>query len=45
LTFKYPKSQVSKKGQMKKLGSRHGPSRDPSNDSEDSGGKKPALVD
>ena len=41
LTFKYPKSQIPKKGQMKKLGSRH----DPSNDSEGSGGKKPALVD
>ena len=41
LTFKYPKSQVPKKGQMKKLGSRH----DPSNDSEGSGGKKTALVD
>ena len=45
LTFKYPKSQVPKKRQMKKLGSRHAPSRDPSNDSEGSGGKKPALVD
>jgi ATP-dependent Clp protease ATP-binding subunit ClpA len=45
LTFKYPKSQVPKKSQMKNRGSRHDPSRDPSNDSEGSGGKKPALVD
>ena len=45
LTFKYPKSQIPKKGQTKKLGSRHDPSGDSSNDSEGNGGKKPAFVD